>query len=233
MNIVDVIIVLVLAYGAVLGFKRGAIRTSVSFVGLVVAIILSAILRHPIANFMYEYLPFIKFGGFFKGIEVLNILMYEVIAFFLVFTILQIGVGMLSSIANIIEKALNFTIVLGIPSKILGIFVGFVETYIYVFIVIYFLTLPMFNVGLVKDSNISNKILNNTPVLTNTVGNTLDAFQSVYELKNMDETKEEYNRKSLDILLKHNITDVESVEKLIKKGKLKIEDADDILNKYR
>ncbi len=233
MNVVDVIIVLSLAFGAVLGFKRGAIKTGVSFVGLVLAIVLAAILRRPVAGFMYEHLPFFNFGGLFEGITVLNILLYEVVAFFLVFAILQIGVGLLSNIANTIEKALNFTIILGIPSKIIGIFVGFIETYIYVFIIMYFLTLPMFNIGIVNDSKVTDKILNNTPILTNTVGNTLDAFQSVYELKDNNETKEEYSRKSLDILLKHEIIDVDSVEKLIESGKLEIEGSESIIEKYR
>ncbi|MBE6152953.1 MAG: CvpA family protein [Firmicutes bacterium] len=233
MNIVDVIIVLSLLFGSIVGFKKGAISTGVSFVGLVLAIVLSAILRRPVAEFMYEHLPFLDFGGIFKGVTVLNILLYEVIAFFLVFSILQIGVGLLSKVANIIEKALDFTIVLGIPSKIIGIFVGFIETYIYVFIVMYFLTLPMFNIGIVKDSKITDKILNNTPILTNTVGGTLNAFQSVYELKEANLTKEEYSLKSLDIILKYEIADVKSVDNLIKSGKLKINDAESILDKYR
>lgn len=233
MNVVDVIIVLSLAFGAVLGFKRGAIKTGVSFIGIVLAIVLAAILRRPVANFMYEYFPFFNFGGMFEGVTVLNILLYEVIAFFLVFSILQIGVGLLSNVANIIEKALKFTIILGIPSKIIGIFVGFIETYIYVFIIMYFLTLPMFNIGIVNDSKVTHKILNNTPILTKTVGNTLNAFQSVYELKDNNGTKEEYSRKSLDILLKHEIVDVDSVEKLIDSGKLKIENSESIIEKYR
>ena len=233
MNIVDVVIVLSLAFGAVLGFKRGAIRTGVSFIGLVLAIILAAILRRPVAGLMYEYLPFFNFAGIFEGVKVLNILLYEVVAFFVVFSVLLIGVGLLSKVANIIEKALDFTIVLGIPSKTIGIAVGFIETYIYVFIIMYFLTLPMFNIGIVKDSKVTDKILNNTPILTNTVGNTLDAFQSVYELKDANKTKEEYSRKSLDIMLKHEITDVESIDKLIESGKLEIEGAESILSKYR
>ena len=97
----------------------------------------------------------------------------------------------------------------------------------------YFLTLPMFNIGIVKDSKVTDKILNNTPILTNTVGNTLDAFQSVYELKDNNHTKEEYSRKSLDILLKHEITNVESIDKLIESGKLKIDGAESVLSKYR
>ena len=108
MNVVDVIIIISLGFGAVLGFKKGAIRTGVSFIGLVIAIILSAVLRHPIAGFMYEYFPFFDFGGLFHGVTVLNILLYEVVAFFLVLSILLIGVGLLSKVADI-KRAFVFS----------------------------------------------------------------------------------------------------------------------------
>ena len=232
-NLIDVIIIIALGFGAVVGFKKGAIRTGVSFIGLVIAIILASVLRRPIASFMFEHLPFLNFFGAFKGTNVLNILLYEVLAFFIVLAILMIGVGMLNFVANIIEKALDFTIVLGIPSKIIGIIIGFVETYIYVFVVLYILALPMFNFSALHDAKLANNILNNTPILTKTVGSSLDAFQDVYDLKHKNLTNEQYNRESLDILLKYNITDVETIDKLIQNGKLKIEDVNNILNNYR
>ena len=34
-NLIDVIIILSLGFGAVIGFKKGAIRTGVSFIGLI------------------------------------------------------------------------------------------------------------------------------------------------------------------------------------------------------
>ncbi len=236
MNVVDVIIVLSLAFGAVIGFKRGAIRTGVSFIGLIIAIILATILRHPVANFMLEHFPFFTFGGKFAGVTALNILLYELLAFVIVFAILLIGVGLLNFVSNAIEKALDFTIVLGIPSKILGIVVGFIETYIYVFIILYVLSLPMFNIGIINDSKLTPKILNNTPLLTKYVGTSLDAFQDVYELKDKYNNKDEYNREALNVLLKYKITDVESVERLIDKGKIKEDEAlnfESILNNYR
>lgn len=232
-NLVDVVIIISLGFGAVIGFKRGAIRTGVSFIGLVIAIFLASILRQPVASLMFEHLPFFDFFGAFKGASVLNILFYEVIAFFLVFAILLIGVRLLSFVANTIEKALDFTIVLGIPSKIVGIVVGFVETYIYVFVILYILALPMFNLGFIHDAKLGNKVLNNTPILTNTVGGSLNAFQDVYDLRHKELTDEQYNRESLDILLKYDITSVESIEKLIEKGKLEISGVDNILNNYR
>lgn len=235
MNIVDAIIILVLLMGAVLGFKRGAIKTLVSFVGLVIALVLAFFLKNPVSTFMYEYLPFFNFGGVFKGVSVLNILLYEVLAYFIVLSILFIGVRLLGFVANIIEKALNFTIILGIPSKIIGIFVGFIETYIYVFIILYVLALPMFNIGILNESTLKNRILNSTPILSNTVGNTLDAFVEVYDLSKKYDTSStnEFNQEALDILLKYDITTVDSIDKLIEKNKITINNVDVILNKYR
>ena len=235
MNIIDVIIVLFLALGAVVGFKRGAIKSLVSFIGLVLALILAYFLKNPVSSLMYEFLPFFDFGGIFKGITVLNILLYEVLAYFLVLAILFIGVRLLSFVGNTIEKALKFTIVLGIPSKIIGIFVGFIENYIYAFIILYCLSLPMFNISLIKESNLTNKMLNNTPLLSSAVSKPLSAFVDVYDLsqKYDESSKNEFNKESLDVLLKNEIITVDSAEKLINKGKLKIDGAEEILNKYR
>ena len=232
-NIIDIIIVILLAFGGVLGFKRGAIRTGVSFIGLILAIILAGVLRHPLANFLQQNLPFFEFGKDYAGAAASNILLYEIIAFVVIFAILLIGVGFLSFVSSAIEKALDFTIVLGIPSKIAGIFIGILEVYLYVFIILYFLSLPMFNIKMVKESTFTDKILNNTPILTKTVGSTLNAFQEVHDLKDKVSTKEQYDINSMDILLKYKLTNVESVESLIKKGKIKINGIESVLDKYR
>lgn len=235
MNIVDVIIILFLILGAIIGFKRGAIKSLVSFVGVVLALILAYYLKNPIASLMYEYLPFFNFGGVFKGVTVLNILFYEVLAYFLVLAVLFIGVRLLAFVANTIEKALRFTIILGIPSKIIGIFVGFIETYIYLFVILYFLVLPMFNISLINESTLTNRMLNNTPILSGVIDQPLNAFVDIYDLsKKYDESSnDEFNKEALNVLLKNNIVDVESIDKLVDKNKIKINNIDKILNKYR
>lgn len=235
MNIVDIIIVLLLILGAITGFKRGAIKSLVSFVGLVIALILAYYLKNPVASLMYEHLPFWSFGGVFKGVTVLNILFYEVLAYFLILALLFIGVRLLNFVANTIEKALKFTIILGIPSKILGIFVGFIETYIYLFVILYFLSLPMFNISLVKESTLTNRMLNNTPILSGSVEKPLNAFVDIYDLSKdyKDSSNNEFNREALDVLLKNEIVEVESIDKLVEKNKIKIDNIDSILNKYR
>ena len=69
---------------------------------------------------MYEKLPFFNFGGIFKGVTVLNILIYELIAFFVVLAVLFVLLRIFTFFSFMIEKILDLTIILGIPSKILG-----------------------------------------------------------------------------------------------------------------
>lgn len=235
MNIIDVIIVLFLLMGAIVGFKRGAIKSLVAFVGLILALIIATFLKNPVSSLMYEYLPFFDFMGIFKGVTVLNILLYEVLAYFLVLSILFVGVRLLSFVGNTIEKALKFTIILGIPSKIIGIFVGFIETYIYIFVILYFLALPMFNINLINESKLKDRILNNTPILSSVIEKPLNAFVDIYDLskKYNQSSNDTFNKEALDVLLKNDITTTNSIEKLINKGKLKINGVNEILDKYR
>ena len=115
MLFLDIIILIFLAFGALLGFKRGFTRQLVALVGLVVIIILSFLLKNPISVLLYNNLPFFNLGGVFKDITILNILIYEAIAFLIVFSILSIVYKILIRITNIFEKILKATIILSIP----------------------------------------------------------------------------------------------------------------------
>ena len=85
MNVVDIVILIFLAFGALIGFKKGFTNQLVSLVGIFAIIILSYFLKNPVSVFLYNNLPFVNFGGIFKDITVINILVYEVIAFFVIF----------------------------------------------------------------------------------------------------------------------------------------------------
>ena len=69
MDIVGIIILIFLAFGALLGFKRGFTRELVSLVGIFLILVLSFILKNPISVFLYNNLPFFSFGGIFKDIS--------------------------------------------------------------------------------------------------------------------------------------------------------------------
>lgn len=224
MNIIDIIILIFLAFGALLGFKKGFTRELVSFLGIFLILIFSFLLKNPVSIFLYKNLPFINFGGTFKDITVLNILLYEVIAFLIVFVILTVIFKILLSITKVFEKILNATIILGIPSKILGALIGIIHYIVYVFIAMYILSLPVFNLSIVKESKIGNMILDKTPILTNICDDTLEVFNEIMELKDeylKTNNVEEFNKKALDVMIEKGIISKDSAKVLIEKGKIK------------
>jgi len=234
MNIVDIIIILMIILGAVVGFKQGAIKKTTSFLGTFIVVVVSFILKNPLSVLMYENLPFFNFGGFIKGIDVINILVYELLAFIIVAAALTFILKVFIMITGLIEKLLKMTVFLSIPSKILGIFVGALEHFVYVFLVLVFLNLPAFNIPIIKESNFANKILNNTPILSSLVGTTVDTYTEVYNVLHNNKTMSEVeiNEKILDLYLEKEVITVDSAQKLIDMNKIYIEDTS-ILDKYR
>lgn len=224
MNVVDIVILIFIAFGALIGFKRGFTRQLVSLIGIFAIIILSFILKNPISVFLYNNLPFFNFGGIFKDITVLNILLYEIIAFFAVFFVLSIIFKILLKITKGFEKVLNATIILGIPSKILGAVLGAVQNLIYVFIVLYVLSLPAFNFKIIKESKLPTLILDKTPILNIICDKSLNVFNKVIELKDEYSTTTnvgEFNQKVLNIMIDNGVITKENAKNLIDKGKIK------------
>jgi len=119
---------------------------------------------------------------------------------------------------------LNATIILGIPSKIAGAIVGVVEYYIIIFVALYVLSLPFINFNLIQDSKMKDKILNNTPILSNVVDKSMGVITEFIELKDKysDETISSYdfNCDAVRLFLKHNVIKYDSLQKLIDKGKI-------------
>lgn len=236
MNIIDVLILVFLAFGAVIGFKRGFTKQLFSSIGLILVVILAFIFKNPVSVFLYENLPFFKFGGIFKGVTVLNILVYEVIAFFLVLAVLLVLLKVVIFISGIFEKLLNMTIILGIPSKILGAILGVLENFIIVFIALYVLSLPIFSIDGLSDSKLSDDILKNTPFLSIYIDKSIDVVDEFIDMKKKYETATDsngFNLEALDLLLKHKVITVESVETLLEKDKLQIKNIDSVLEKYK
>lgn len=224
MNVVDIVILMFLAFGALLGFKRGFTHQLVSLVGIFAIIILSYLLKNPVSVFLYNNLPFINFGGIFKDISVINILVYEIIAFFIIFVLLTLVFKILLKVTKIFEKILKWTIILGIPSKILGAVLGIAQNLIYVFVVLYILNLPTVNVNIIEDSKVANTILNKTPILTNICDKTLIVFNEVSALSKEYENTDnvtEFNQKALNIMIDNGVITKENAQNLIDKGKLK------------
>lgn len=235
MNIIDVVIILVVLCSMVVGFKRGVLKELVMTVGFLLVFILSFYLKNPLADWFSLYLPFFQFGGIVEGVTVLNILLYQVIAFIIVFSVLMVIFNVILSVTGFVEKILKYTIILGIPSKLLGALVGAMEGYIIAFVLVFIFNQPMLDVGIINESKLKDNILN-TPVLNKVVSSVGDTVSDVYSLveDNKDDMNaDDFNREAIDIMLKHKLIDVEYVEKLIDRGKVRVPGIDSVLNNYR
>ena len=236
MNIIDIIIILFLILGAYIGFKQGFTKSLVSFLGILFVAIIAYFLKNPVSEFLMSFCPFFNFGGIIKGVTVLNIAVYEIIAFILVFSILMIALKVLLLATGILETILKFTIILGIPSKILGSIVGIIKHYVIIFFVLYFLSMPNFvDVEFIKNSNYREPILRNTPLLSNVAESTLkvlDEFKGLSDKYTDTENSNEFNLETLDLFLKYKVVTVDTVKKLENNGKIDITGMDRVISKY-
>ena len=119
----------------------------------------------------------------------------------------------------------------------MGAVVGAVEAFVMVFIALYVLSLPIFNITFVENSKWKNQILNNTPVLSafskKTMG-VVKGFSGIKEkYEDNNKNAEEFNKEVLDLFLKYDVVKVYSIDKLVEKGKLQINNIEEILMKYR
>ena len=237
MNIFDIGIVLILIMCAITGFKKGIIKETVSLIGIILVFVIAFLLKGYVGNILCKYLPFFQFSGNLKGIVALNILMYQIIAFFILYSIL-IGIyAIVLRISGIFQKLVNMTIVLIIPSKIGGAIVSFISGYIIMFVVLLTLSIPLKNSEIFTSSNMVNKILYNTPVLSNSTSGITDSTKEICDLGKMLSKKEintnEANLKTLDVMLKHKVVSKKTVEQLIVLDKLNgINNINSVLNKY-
>ncbi len=236
MNFIDFFIIIFLILGLLIGFKRGFIKSVVMLVGTILVVILAFYLKNPLANLMYEKLPFFDLKGVLAGVTVINILIYEGIAFIIVLFVLAILFKFILFITKIIDKLLNSLIVLTLPSKILGMIVGLVESLIILFIFLFISTQVNFFANDIHSSKYGSLILKETPFLSSATNKVYKAIDEIYSLKDeyKDSTdKKEFNKKALHTLLKHEVLDVKSADKLVETNKLKIDNAEEIINLYR
>ena len=197
--------------------------------------ILAFQLKNPLAEFLSLHLPFFDFFGAFEGVTALNIILYQLISFLVIFALLEIVLKVLISITGVIEKIFKYTIILGIPSKLLGLLVGLIEGFVFTFIVLFFLKQPAFNIKEFESSTLTSKILESTPVLSGFASDLVETFNDVYLLGKEYSISDPntLNRETVDVMLKHGVISTDYVVKLIDADKIEIDGIDSVLNKYR
>jgi uncharacterized membrane protein required for colicin V production len=234
LNILDYIIIGILILSTLVGFKKGFINSVVAFAGTLLIIILAFYLKNPISAFLYGHLPFLSLSGKFEGVGIVSILIYEGISYLITLIILSFIMGIIIKISGIFNKIVHATLILTLPSKILGAICGLIEGVILAFIIV-------FIIGLVSpstsaESKYASSLLTKTPILSIFGENTQNSLNEIYEIcTNYENTtdKTKANLESLDVLLKYEILSTSSAENLVANDKLNIDGASEIIEKYK
>ena len=236
-NILDVVIVLILIMSAIIGFKRGAIKEIVSLVGIIIVFIVAFAFKGVLGNVLCKWLPFFNFAGNLEGVTVLNILLYQLIAFLIIYSLLFSVYMIVMKISGVVQKLVHMTVILWLPSKIIGAVVAFITGYVMVFVVLLALLIPLKDTDMFKESKFANYVVYDTPILAGSAENISRSINEVYtlgeELSKGDISKNEANLETMDILLKYKIVSPKTAKELVALDKLDgISGLDSIIQKY-
>lgn len=226
MNIVDASILLIVLLCGVLGFKKGVIKSLVQLIGTVAVVILAYTLKGVLANFLMGFMPFFNFGGIFEGVTAMNILMYEMISFVVIFILFYCILNILLSLSGLIETVLKFTVVLAIPSKILGAIVGLFEGLLIAFMLCFIMLHLPATEKYVIDSYSGVILLERTPFVGPVMARTTLALESINDVvKDMqnEENRTIVNARVLQELIHFQIVSGEDINQLIDSKKIDLE----------
>ncbi len=173
---VDMIVILLLLVGFVIGWKRGLFKQIMRFVGSILAMIIAYALAETVSPLLRSFIPFPNLGNS----SILNIVLsngivenafYNAIAFVITFIIAKIIISILTSVLNV---AARIPVLKQVNSLAGGVF-GLVETFLFVFVVL--LVASLLPIGAVQaqmeGSILAGFIVNKTPYISGMLQNLL------------------------------------------------------------
>lgn len=226
--VVDIIIIIFILLGMYGGWRRGLIKSIVNLVGLIAVIIIAYSLRYSVAEFLIDNMPFFNYLGF-EGLTTINILVYNMLAFIVIFVLLYCALNIIIALTGFIDTLLKFTVIWILPSKIGGAIVGFLETWVFIFVLLFALQSFNMTANWIIDSKVSNVILNHTPVLGNYLYGATNAARDIYSNINgydkNDKSKiTDLNLYILQTEISYGLITKEKAQELIDIGKVSVGD---------
>ena len=158
--IIDILLLIILAYGLLKGLTRGGVLQLFSLIGFIVALIVARIYAPDLGNIISSIIP----SSDPETDNAVWTMFYNAVGFALLFFIVQLVIRKIASMLNLFTKLP----VIGFLNRIVGAILGFVQMYLVAFVIILLLFLtPIGNTkALVEESNLAMEMLNSTPVLS-------------------------------------------------------------------
>lgn len=235
MNIIDIIILLIVLFGALMGFRSGIITQTVAFLGFIVVFLVAYFTKDIVAFYLCKWLPFLKIDiGNIKNLVTLNILFYEMLAFLIIFSLLMILFKYLMTFTVVFEAILKSTIILALPLKIGGAIVGAIQYLLVTMIILIILSSPIFNLKIISDAYVTKKAFGISKQLNLPLSDVVEVAETINKVEKINYRKHSTAElRILDAMLKNKLTNIKLVDMLVTEGKLKLDNIDTVLDKYR
>ncbi|MGM8215550.1 CvpA family protein [Bacillaceae bacterium W0354] len=166
---VDLLLIILLALGFLIGLKRGFILQLLHLTGFIVAFLIAILYYKELALKLELWIPYPKmsenhFWGMIAESGFLEGAFYHGIAFFIIFIIVKI---IMQIVANLLDFVANLPILNSI-NNLLGAAIGFIEMYFIIFVCLFFISLvPVEMVqNMIDNSGIASFIIEKTPIFS-------------------------------------------------------------------
>ena len=227
MTWVGMIVLVLVALGGFLGWRKGALRGLVNLVGLAAIIILSFQFKDFLGTIIVRFMPFLNFAGDYVNIFAVNFLFYQAIAFLIVFLLLYCVLNILINLSGMVEVLDRFTKIFELPSKIVGAIFGVFDMLIYVFLIGFvFLAVPT-TAKYIMEDKVAITVVKQTPILSSVFGYSIRVEQTQYNIvKDSKKTEEGAKDASLAIvrdLIGYDVVEADLIQETIDNGKLHLE----------
>ncbi len=219
--IVNIIIILFLILGTYDGYKKGIFESFFKTLAFILSAYLAFMFKDNLSVIFYKYLPFLTFGGVFKGITALNILLYELLAFIIIFIVLMIIINLILKMTQVIDRLVKHLPLVGFIDHLIGAVFGFIQSILILYLVVFVFKFGCNLFGFGVEPSLADDVMN-IPVLKEKFGNSLDAFNDIVQLKadNEELSKEEFNNRAIKVLLDKKVISRDNLDVLIEKKKI-------------
>lgn len=168
MNIVDIVIVILLLGGLILGYQRGFVLQLISIAGLVISYVAAYFYYAKVAEWLRSVIPPDSFTAYQKYDKVINgfhldVYIYNVVAFALIFFAVKIVLSWIGHLLDWVTKAP----ILNLLNRTLGAVLALVEAVIVIIVIVNVMKIiPQDGVQqLLNGSVIAEQIFEHMPLL--------------------------------------------------------------------
>lgn len=226
MKISEIVIIIIILLGALIGFKKGAIKEIFELVGTISIIIIAYLLKGYLASLLIKILPFFNFKGY-VGLYSINFLIYDVISFIIIFVLLYCILNILINLAGFIDKLINLSVIFAIPSKIIGLVLGMVNALVFVFLLCYIAMQIPHTQKYIMESKVSTSILERTPIVNVVCSKGILVSEDVYNkllgYSFKEEDTQDMNLQIATSVAKYGLVDKTLIQEVINRGKLNLD----------